>query len=436
MKNTLKKWIVLLSFLLLSACTTFPENQSTMGFTVSLPGGAIQLSGNDINVVASSTTTGKLNHHLLFHLISTDNAIPYGPWTESVPVTPIQNGTTATLDIHSLVDAEFRYNFSRVLNSSASKVYPRNQLAANFTIEIGETYIDENGDRFETDFDDPGAVIASTTLTVIKGGLSTAEYCILNEQGKSFYTNYIQKPRFLTRLPREVTLSRNSWLKLWFIKEFQGTMEIKMYIHYKGSSETDIKTYTQVYNAGYLYELNTNLDVWGTLLGTPSDYIIEIPLGNDELGAPVYNRFRINLDYDYNETVNDFYYVGSLGAVDLLHCTGELIAIPETAGETFVRRLPTSPSSLDATITQDRKKITRRWRCNTGNKLTIAQRDCLLEFLSTPYKWWITDKFGSIPGMATMIPIIVKPGSFQLDDSTGDPQDIEFEFEIANYDKF
>jgi len=403
-----------------------------MSFTVSLPGGAVQLSGNPINVVATTTTTGKTNHFMLFHIISTDGANPYGPWTESVPV----NSGGATLDIHALLDADFNYDFSKVFTAAAAKVYEHDQLAANFTIEIGETYIDTNGSRFETDFDDAGAVIASTTITVLKGGLSTAEYCILEENGKTFFSEYITNPHFLTRQPGDQKLPLTAWLKLWFIPNASTQYTIVVTATYADGS-TMQETFIQTWSSTKLYEINTNIACWTDIPETHNETtIVKHVISIRKTSGGIGNVFVINNDTVYYETINEFYYVNNSGGVDLLHCTGEFSEDPETSGETYTRRLPVSPTSKEATKISDRKTIARRFKCNTGF-MSLEQRRALLDFLSSPYVWWKTDRYiiNSVTDFA-LLPVIIKPGTFSIDTTSEDLKAIEFEFEIAHVDKY
>ncbi len=406
-----------------------------MSFTVSLPGGAVQLSGNPINVVATTTTMGKTNHFMLFHIVSTDGAVPHGPWTESMPVAYGSGNGSASIDIHSIVDTEFNYTFNKDFNNTAAKVYTRNQLAANFTIKIGERYIDENGDLFETDFSDSQAVIATTTLKVLKGGFSNAEYAILTENGYTFQDMYMTNVHFLTRWPKNRILPRNAWLKLWFTPAQNESITLTVTGWYSGTDETTGQQHTFNATTGNMYEINTNLDVWpnitATLEGKPLNaYTVNITNGS------WYDEIYITLEPEYQETVNFFHYANSLGGIDLLYCTGNIIENAETAVETFTRALPISPKSTDATKVSDRKTIGRSFKINTGT-LSLPERQRLYELLASQMVLWQTDKYTvNYATSNALVPVTIKPGSFQIDDSSGEPQDVTFEFEIAHTDKY
>ena len=183
--------VIVLSFLLMSSCNTFEENVNEMAtFTIAVPGGSIQLSGNPIIINATTTTTGKTSHQLLCRVTCTDGAIPGGPWIDSIA----PRSGAASFNISALVNAKFP-DIYYTLKGDFFRFFERDALAASITVEIGESYIDTNGSYVETwDTAEP------TVMTILKGKLPRHEFNILASQYSSFWSYYIAGQRWLTRL--------------------------------------------------------------------------------------------------------------------------------------------------------------------------------------------------------------------------------------------
>ena len=414
-----------LSFLLATGCTTFDTstNIESMSFTCTVPGGSVQLSGNPIIINGTTTTAGKTNHRLLCRITCTDETVPGGPWIDSKPV----SSGAASFDIHALVDFDFDFD----IHQGTDKVTEHEQLAADFTVEIDESYV-ENGAYVA-----PTWSGSTTPITVLKGGLSQLEYAQLYSAGSSFYTEYITGIRFLTKQPTAITVDISSISKLWFIPFEAGNYDVTITCQFSDGHIT-VDTYTQAYLTTKLYEVSVNPSYWTNW----NAYLTANEVTTSQCGVSVrddlyvYGTKSIRFFNRYFETITEFYFANQLGGADLVVCTGELKEIPVTEGTSWTRQQASVPSMKYGTKVTERKQISLRFRCNTGFK-NRDERRALVEFFASQEVFWKTDRFGIPSGDSFgLIPVIIAPASYDIDTSSEDLKSVEFEFEVANFDKF
>jgi len=414
MKN-LFVFVFALSFMFASSCSSFEQIETNnMAFTTTIPGGLIQLSGNPINVVGTTTTTGKTMHRMLCRITCVDGAIPGGPWIDEKPIT----AGSATFDIHSIVDARFDYELS---TDPTRLITEHELLAAAVTVEIGESYIDTDGDLVET-WSNPEV---PNTIVVIKGQLTDLEYSKMVQDGDTFADDYLWF-RFLTMKPYESQTLPTSIVKLFWIPSESGLMEIETVIAFSdGSFTRKTSSYEDVNPSMYEIQLSTSLlSAPGDAGKTPVSFYVDVDL-NSEHSASRY----ILIDNGYYENKNEFYFINRLAGADLVVCTGDISETIKSEGSVYSIGEQTVMKKGNRVM--ERGSFARSYKINTGFK-TLQERRFLIEFLTSHTAWWKTELFGKpdADGFG-LIPIIVVPGSFEIDTTSDDLKSIEFEFEIA-----
>lgn len=412
--SCLRSPFFLLSFLLFSSCSSFdqeiPEN---MAFTCTVPGGTIQLSGNPIYVVGTTTTTGKTLHRLLCRITCTDGAIPGGPWIDSKPHTAGE----ATFDIHSIVDARFDYELTTDITALVTS---HELLAATVTVEIGESYIDANGDLVET------WSASTTSINVLKGRLTDLEFSKMTEDGDTFTDVWLYF-RFLTMQPLEAQIVPESIVKLFWVPSDAGVMDVETEIVFSDGSYTRKTVSVEDVTSGIMYEIQLSvalLSAAGDAGKTPVSFYVDVDL-NDVHSASRY----ILIDNNTYENVNEFYFVNRLSGVDLVVCTGDLSDNMKSEGEVYNKGYQTVMQKANRII--ERGDFRRAFKGNTGFK-TITERRFLVDFFASHTAWWKTELFGKPDDAGFgLVPIIITPGSFEIDTTSEDLKSIDFEFEIA-----
>jgi hypothetical protein len=410
---------LLLSFLIFFSCATLELKPEAMAFTINVPGGSVQLSGNPIRIVGTTSTQSVTDHRLLCKVTCTDGAIPGGPWIDRIQ--PL-NGS-ATFDISGLVDTVFNYEFDI---ASAAGVIEHETLAANIEIEIGEEYIDGNG-ALQTvwDADDPYEMI------VLKGELELNELTTLAQNGSSFNDKYIQYRRHLTQKGnysvQEITVSSIAdWVKCWayMLSSVQGTIAVVVY-YSDGSQDGDTFPYPD-YSTSKLYEFNAHF--YAQELADPDKTPIRYTFQTTG------DIITVNITNQFYENHDELLILNRFGAVEDLHCYGEATTAVGTGGETYSKPLPASPTVFDATLFSEGKEGKQVYKINTGFK-TKQERLWIKDLLLYKKKqsWLKSEKLPWLTGETFGIcPVIITTTSADVDTTGEDVKSIELEIQLAH----
>lgn len=411
--------VIVLSFLLMSSCNTFEENVNEMAtFTIAVPGGSIQLSGNPIIINATTTTTGKTSHQLLCRVTCTDGAIPGGPWIDSIAP---KNGA-ASFNISGLVDTVFNYEF----DIESNVIFLNHPLlAANLEVKIGETYTNTDGLLIEewdtsTPFD----------LTVLKGALELPQLTTLSSNNSSFNSEYIQAFRFLSQINnynvQKIKISDiNDWVKCWMYIIEDGFYLRPSITFFYSDGTTSTSEVEGISSETGLWEINIHkaATTYATSGKTVDKYIFE--------GC---GYISVDIDNLYYENHDELLILNRFGAVEDLHCYGEATDSINIGSETYTKPLPQSPTVFDATLFSEGKEGEQTFKINTGFKTKQERlwiKDLLLykkkqAWLKSEKLPWLTNKtFG-------ICPVIIKTTSAEIDTTGEDVKSIDIEVQLAH----
>lgn len=392
-----------------------------MSFTLDIPEGNIQLSGNPIYIVGSTSTINVVNHRLLCKITCNDFSIPGGPWTDEIQ--PL-NGQSI-FDISGIVDTTFENEFDI---DSQSPIIEHDFLAANITIEIGEKYIDANGEL----------VVTWSGLTeemvILKGKLSSNEYTTLAMSGSSFFKHYIEGKRFLTQtgnniLQQYYVSKASEWVKLWFCFPDNVFSPFSIVIYYIDGTYTAPIPIDITFESNKLYELNAHkiLCMYANPRKTVKKYQIRNSFGR-----------KVNVNISNAETDNheELLIVNRFGVVEVLHCYGETSETISTSGETYTKAFKTTPSVFEPTVISEGGRTKVQYKLNTGYR-TVDERRWIKDLLEyNKLKCWFKSKrlkliSGKDFGLS---PAIINTGSTEIDTSNIDLMNIEINIELAYID--
>lgn len=425
----MKKLIIALSFLITASCANFENKTDTiMAQTINLPGLGVQLSGNPIWVETTTTTTGMTNHQILLKITSTDGKVPGGPWIDHIQ--PI--GGAARFDISGLVDYEFDYTFD-YLHDSAS--FNRNLLMAEFSVQVGEYYIDGTGQEVET-------WGATETVTVIKGELDKYELARIeaNLQYSSFYEKYITNMRFMsdisyadTEEPKKMSVySADDPVKAWVMIYSMFPASVRVFIQYAdGDYVAHLFDYWMLQDYMFV-ELNCEqliTQATGYIDKEIDFYEVSIYTFEDK---QTYSILHVDIRNRYSENHEILYCLNNLGAVEAVNCYGEITEKRNIEKNEFTQAQSTSPTLLESTLKSRRTSRTENFKINTGYK-SLDERRWIAGLLECENAWLKSERLPHLPGKNYgFVPVVVEPGSFDIDTTSEDHMSIEIELKIAH----
>jgi hypothetical protein len=423
----MKNLIAVLSFLIIASCANFENKTDTiMSQTINIPGLGVQLSGNPIWVETTTTTSGMTNHKILLKVTSTDGKVPGGPWVDHIQ--PVAGA--ARFDISGLVDYEFDYVFD-YLHDSAS--FDRNLLMSEFSVQVGEYYVDGTGQEVET----WGAI---ETVTVIKGELDKYEIARLESNASSFYDHYISKMRFMsdisyadTEEQKKMTVnSADDPVKAWVMIYSMFPASVRVFIQYTdGSYVVDLFDYWMMQDYMFV-ELNCEqliTQATGYIDKEIEFYEVSIYTFEDK---QTYNILHVDVQNLYSENHEILYCLNNLGAVEAVNCYGEITEKRNIEKNEYTQRQSISPDILESTLKSRRTSRTESFKINTGYK-SLDERRWIAGLLEAEMAWLKSERLPSLPGKDYgLVPVIIEPGSFDIDTTSEDLLSIEIELKIAH----
>ncbi len=321
-------------------------------------------------------------------------------------------------DISGFVDQPVQYSFDYPGNG---KVSNHAALAFAVTIDIGEVWTDENGDRQE-------AWYGNSQLRITKGKLRPYELALLNEEGKSFASEFIEGGKFLTHLADNQVVGPYQEMKLWYLSRWNtahaATLNCTII-----SDGYFAATITENFNltASGLFEFTVCPGIYGFFGMTydphasiqlkPVKYIFWI----SDASGDISERRTFIVDNNYYEKAFIFYYVNPLSGVDCIRLTGEYTEGLKTKSETAYKPVPVGSGTKVAGMKTISSGDQRTYELNTGIK-TRAEILALRDFLTAKERWMVD------PDRLTysrLIPVYIEGGDFELYNSMEDLQSLE-----------
>ena len=377
-------------------------------------GGLVHLSGNPIQITL--TGSGALDNYKLALRINCA-ALMGAPFVEEIA--PGEN-MKSVFDISGFVDQPAIYSFVYPFVGGAN---PHDALATDITFDIGEVWTDAQGER-QTSWTTP----AANQLKIIKGKLRPYELGILNDSGKSFYSEYIMGGKFLTHQPNFIKVKPNHIPMLWYLSRWTTDHPITTHLLVKtndGVTNPEIINQHTLWEITGLMEFAVNPVFWGfnqainTLIESYEFWI------SDSAGDVSEHRTFL-VDNAWYENSFFFYYVNPLSGIDCIWLTGQHTEGIKTESEISYRTIPVLSGSKTASQTVISSSSQRTWEINSG-PVNISQARAMRDFLSSK-QCWLVD-----PADETkLIPVNVEPGDNTIFDSKEFIQSLEIKISEAH----
>lgn len=372
---------------------------------VTIPGGSVQISGNPVVINVKTTAAkmvGKKNYRIALK-VTCDQLIG-SPFPAEV-IAPDKN-LAAVFDISGLVDQPMNYQFDYPAKGACN---PHDTLVFHITIDTGEVYIDDEGERHEVWDGD----LTAYPMRIIKGKLRPYELALLNEVGKSFYSEYIQGGRFLTHLPIVQKVSPRHVPMLWYLSRWNNSHNFTAYLKINTLDKVAHLPMTKdfvLYDITGLVDFSFSPGFWGAEYDNVESYEFWLA---DENGDISEHRTYV-VDNTYYERSFTFYYRNPLSGIDMIWLTGESSEVLKTESELAYKPVPFGSDSKVAGLTTIKSSGQRTWEINTGPKIReeiLALRD----FLEAGERWMVDPDNGN-----RLIPVVLEAGDFKLTDTQED----------------
>lgn len=382
----MKRNILLLTALLLAACTNYLQEEPHMSVEITSELGNVLLSGNPIFVDVTATPPAAVTSYTtLLRITSTDGALVGSPIIDTVAPGA---DNIAHYNIQARVDQAVDYNFEF---PQVNKRISHEWLAFDITLEAGETYIDASGDKQTT-----WSGVADNHR-ILKGGLSHLKQMeILPE---NFYDDFIMQGRWLTWQPNNAIISPIQPLKFWYIY-YETTPELynlSVAVEYEsGAVAGDVEQISL--SPSRLYEFNTNLSLWGIEAIDPDEgKAVYMEISLYKIGSPKQETRTFYFDHNYYEQNTFIYFKNSIAGIDCLWCTGKVTQLINT--NTTMGTRPDTPE-MRADLKQATQVVSsitgqRKWQINTGHK-SKAELAELRDFVLSE-QMWLVDGDYTIP---------------------------------------
>jgi hypothetical protein len=326
----------------------------------------------------------------------------------------------ADLDISGYVDqpltAVFQYPATGHLVEYATSLY-------QIKVQIGERYIDEDGDLNEN----WGAT--SSAFYVLKGGVSNRQFSIWAIAGTNFSEVYLDGKKWLTQRPWGDYVAANQPVKLWFISPNGVSSDFTVKAYYSDGTNATGDTLVTL-AAAKLYEFNAHPTAVGLAMtlqnGAKCNYY-------DVYLDGVSDSRRFQVDYSYCERPMWLMFANSLGGVDDVFVRGYATEGFKTEGtEAYRPYLPTD-TVFNRTVIVPEKQGQNVWKLNTGHK-TVTQMLHLRDLLVSRQVWLLYPNLSLSAYM--VIPVNISTGQVELIDRAQDLYSLEIEASEAHVSQF
>lgn len=370
-------------------------------------GGTVHLAGNPIEIVL--TASAPLLKHKLALKIMCDSLISPVQIEEYEP-----QDLVATANIKGLVNEPIPSEFHFPITGISTG---HDALARVITFDVGEIWIDENGDRQEA----WAELEADNTLRIIDGKLRDYELALLNEDGKSFSSEYINGGKFLTNLPNYQKVSPTQIVKLWYLgrwsSDHPANLRTKVNLNNK-TAHIPMSHEVVLYTITGIVELSINPIFQGFELD-PLEKIVSFEVWLEDESGDVSERRTYLVDNAYHPREFYFFYRNPFSVIDSIWLTGSCSKKLKTEIATTRRYIPSGSGTKVPGVTTTSASGQRRWDLNTGPKKAaelLAYRD----FLEAKERWMID------PDRPTkLIPVFIESDEYEFDNSMKNIQDFD-----------
>lgn len=375
-----------------------------MSVALAITGGLVHLSGNPIEVVM--TASAPRDNHRLAVKVSCSALLSPVQVEEYEPASLV-----ARADIHGLVNEPLASVFDYPM---LGKVSARIALALLVTVDAGEVWDDENGDRQES-----WAGI-NTVIRVLNGRLRDYELQLLNDAGKSFASEFITGGRFLTNLPQNTVVAPNQGVKLWYLSRWTENHDCQLNFQVETDNKVAHIPITEAVTliAQGLFEFSMNPSFIGYHTD-PGEKVVAYTFWLSDESGDITEKRRFVVDNNYYERSFFGYYRNKFSAIESFWLRGESKEKLKTESESAYKPAAVGAGSKVATMITVSSGSRRYWELNTGIRSRtemLAMRE-LLE----AQECWLVD-----PDNTTkLIPVTMESSDALLYDSMEDIQSLE-----------
>jgi hypothetical protein len=391
----------------------------------SIPMGAVQLSGNPIQIIVQTSPELISGRSSFKRLLKITCAELFGsPFIEEIA--PDSN-LVSKFDISGLADQPVNYEFNF---PAVGVIADHRALEFNVSIDTGETWLDADGIRQEHWNNLPAA---ENSIRILKGKLRSYELALLNEVGKNFNSEYINKGKFLTHLPDVQKVAPSQIMKLWFLSKYsqthQATIWCKVYYNpygYQMDYNSPVGVVYQyltkdivLYPVSGLLEFNVDPEFMGFRnFVSQSALILAYKFWLEDSQGIISEEKTFIVDYTYYETSFTFLYVNPLSGIDCIRLTGQHTQNLNASAETVFIPVPVGSGTKTASLKTVSVTGQQAWEINTGQK-TRLEMLALRDFLESKDCWMVDPDQPS-----RLIPVLIEKDNFKLYDSLDDIQSL------------
>ena len=359
-----------------------------MALTITIPGGAIQLSDTLIRVkVNTDTVTGSLYKVLLKVTPENDEHLPGGPFEEEKD--PDDNGD-AWFEISGLLRRIFVPGFN-IENGTLHT--ERDDTPYKIALDIGESYVDDSNERQENWAELEGD---EYEVLLLRGGLSNHRQNIYNQLGTNFYQDYIVGGKWLTELPSPLKITTDKLVKLWYLTSETEQQSLILNADYTlqdgttGTVSFDVTVNPEVLNEFDVDPLTLGLTITGD--NPVASYSVYLTDADD---TPVTEEFEYEIDYSYYEENYQVLYMNKFSGIDPLWFHGKVTNQFSGTHETGQRTPEVDDNTFTRTTVISSKTGRRKWIMNFGYK--SYEEIMALQSLILSRQVWIIDDGYAVP---------------------------------------
>jgi hypothetical protein len=384
---------------------------------VTLPSGSILLSGNPVRITVNGAPApaGATQHRFLCRVTFEDGQ----SFTDAIAV---DDQLTAYFDIQGYVDIPVTRQFSFSWPPAGGYVEHYTPLIP-VEIEVGNAYIDSNGDLQET-FEE-----TTYELLVLKGGVSQRQVAIWKANGQNFASTYAGK--FLTQRPQDDIVHPYQSISLWYINVTEVT-KMQLVCYYSDGTSTT-KDVPMVNEEHKLYELRVNPYYNDVPLTSGSAKMVSFTAGVYNNTTLVSDLRRFTFDQRYIERPFWLMFTNSLGGIDDVYLSGYATEGFETEGTTVYKPAQPNDTVQERTLYTPNKQGKNRWRINTGPK-SATQMLHLRDLMLSREVWLLYPNNGV--SSYYVIPVSITNTSADLVKRSEDHYSTDIEMEEAHNSPF
>jgi hypothetical protein len=380
-----------------------------MSVNHTITGGLVQLSGNPIQIIVRTDSQTGTNYKCALKI--TCDQLRGSPFVEEIK----PENLISVFDISGFVDQPSTIDFDYPAQGACN---PHDPLVFHVSVQSGEIWIDQLGERIES-------WGQSDVIRILKGKLRPYQLAVLNQESKNFNSEYIEGGKFLTNLPTVQRVAPHQVPLLWYVSRWTDHHGLTLNCRFKTLDGT-IHLITQEH---VIWDITAMVDfaVQPLHLGYyGNQQVEEYEFWLNDTGGDISEHRYFKVDNNYFEKSFIFYYINPLSGIDCIWLTGQYSEGLKTETEIAYRPVAEGSGTKVASLIPISASGQRSWELNTGSK----SRDELLQmrdFLESRQQWMVDSDYQD-----RLIPVIVESGDFTLFDCKEDVQSLNIKIVEAH----